>query len=111
VSQESFLEFLSAARGSAAVLARYNRRSLSDLMYHAKNEGFDFTAEEAAEVIDKLEANVILAKDRETYDGTSRLWREQWGRRHLEYLVNHVVSRHTDEELRSLIDAHGQEIE
>jgi len=103
VSQESFLKFLSAAHESAAVLARYNRRNLSELLFHAKNEGFDFTAEEVAEVVGKLEANVILNKDRDPYDGTSRLWREMWGRRHLEYLVNYVVSRHTDEELRSLI--------
>ncbi len=110
MSQERFLEFLSAARGSAAMLARYNRRNLSEVLFHAKNEGFDFTAEEAREVIGKLEANVILAKDRDPYDETSRLWREQWGRRHLEYLINHVLSRHTDEELWSLIEARGQEI-
>ncbi|MDQ3760435.1 MAG: hypothetical protein M3460_01635 [Actinomycetota bacterium] len=110
MSQESFLEFLSAARGSTAMLARYNRRSLNELVFHAENEGFDFTAEEVGEVVGKLEANVILTKDRDPYDGTSRLWREMWGRRYLEYLVNHVVDRHTDEELRSLIEAHGQEI-
>jgi hypothetical protein len=110
MSQESFLKFLSVARGSAAAVARYNRRNLSELLFQAKNEGFDFTAEEVAEVVGKLEANVILSKDGDPYDGTSRLWREMWGRRHLEYLVNHVVSRHTDEELRSLIEARGQEI-
>jgi hypothetical protein len=110
MSQASFLDFLSAARGSAAVLVRYNRRNLSELLFQAKNEGFDFTAEEVAEVVGKLEANVILTKDRDPYDGTSRLWREMWGRRHLEYLVNHVVNRHTDEELQSLVDTPEQEI-
>lgn len=111
MSQENFLEFLSAARRSVAVLARYNRRNLSELLFQAKNEGFDFTADEVAEVIGKLEANVILTKDRDPYDGTSRLWREMWGRRHLEYLINHVVDRHTDEELRSLVNARGRGIE
>ncbi|MGH3971711.1 MAG: Nif11 family protein [Pseudonocardiaceae bacterium] len=110
MSQESFLEFLSAAHANAAVLARYNRRNLSEVLFHAKNEGFDFTAEEVADVVGKLEANVILSKDQDPYDGTSRLWREMWGMRHLEYLVTHVVSRHTDEELRLLVDARGQEI-
>lgn len=109
MSQKSFIEFLSAAHASAAVLARYNRRSLSELLFHVKNEGFDFTSEEVAEVIGKLEASVILTKDQDPYDGTSRLWQKMWGRRHLEYLVNHVVARHTDEELRSLIDARGQD--
>ncbi|MEO7194909.1 MAG: hypothetical protein ABIZ05_08815 [Pseudonocardiaceae bacterium] len=110
MSQASFLEFLLSARRSAAVLARYNQRNLSELLFHAKNEGFDFTAEEVAEMIGKLEANVILTKDGDSYDGTSRLWREMWGRRHLEYLVDHVVDRHTDEELRSLIESRSQEI-
>ena len=109
MSQESFLEFLSAAHTNAAVLARYNRRNLDEVLFHAKNEGFDFTADEVADVVGKLEANVILTKDRDPYDGTSRLWREMWGRRYLEYLVTRVVDRHTDEELRSLIEPQRQE--
>jgi hypothetical protein len=110
MSQENFLEFLSAVRASAAALARYNRRNLSELLFHAKNEGYEFTAEEVAEVIGKLEASVILTKDRDPYDGTSRLWQEMWGKCRLEYLVNHVVNRHTDEELRSFVDSRGSEI-
>jgi hypothetical protein len=108
MSQESFLKFLSAARENPAVLTSYNQRNLSQLLFHAKNEGFDFTAEEVAEVVGRLEANVILTKDRDPFDGSSRLWREMWGKCHLEYLVNHVVKRHTDEELRSLIQKSAQ---
>jgi len=108
VSQESFAKFLLAARGSTAMLARYNHRDLSRLLFHAKNEGFDFTAEDVAEVVGKLEANVVLTKDREPFDGTSRLWREMWGRCHLDYLVNHVVARHTDQELWMLIETGGR---
>lgn len=104
MSQESFLKFLSAARESAAVLTSYNQRNLSQLLFHAKNDGFDFTTADVAEVVGKLEANVILTKDRDLFDGNSRLWREMWGKCHLEYLVNHVVKRHTDEELRSLVN-------
>lgn len=108
MSQESFLRFLSTARESTAVLTSYNQRNLSQLLFHAKNDGFDFTAAEVAEVVGKLEANVILTKDRDPFDGNSRLWREMWGKCHLEYLVNHVVNRHTDEELRSLFQKHAQ---
>jgi hypothetical protein len=103
MSQENFLEFLLSAREDAAILTCYNRRNLSQLLFHAKNDGFDFTSGEVAEVVGTLEANVILAKDRDQINGNSRLWREMWGQCHLEYLVNHVVKRHTDEELRSLI--------
>jgi hypothetical protein len=109
MSQENFLKFLLAARGSAATLSRYNPQNLSQLLFHAKNDGFDFTAEEVAEVIGKLEASVILIKNRDPFDGSSRLWRQMWGRYHLDYLVNHVVRRHSDEELWSLIEAREPE--
>ena len=33
---------------------------------------------------------------------TSRLWRQMWGRRHLGYLIDHVVNRHSEDELRSM---------
>jgi hypothetical protein len=107
MSQENLLKFLSAARGSAAMLARYNMRNLSQLLVHAKNEGFDFTADELADAVSKLEANVVLTKDRDQFGATSRLWREMWGRYHLEYVVDRVVRRHTDEELRALIQPQG----
>jgi hypothetical protein len=104
MSKESFLRFLLAARESPAFLVRYNARNLSQVQFHARNEGFNFTAEDAADVVGKLEASVILQKDRDPFDGTSRLWREMWGRYRLEYLVNHLVRRHTDAELRVLLE-------
>lgn len=104
MSQVSFLKFLLAARENPAMLARYNQRNLSQLLVHAKNEGFDFTGQDIEDVVGKLEASVILKKDRDPFDGTSRLWREMWGRYHLEYLIDRVVKRHTDEELSSLIE-------
>ncbi len=104
MSQQSFMQFLLAARENAAMLTSYNQRNLSQLLFHAKNEGFDFTAEDMAKVVSKLEANVILTKDRDSFDGSSRLWQEMWGRYHLAYLVNHVVERHTDQELQSLLE-------
>lgn len=109
MSQESFLKFLSAVRDSPAVLTSYNQRNLSQLLFHAKNDGFDFTAGDVAEVAGKLEANVILTKDHDPFNGSSRLWREMWGKCHLEYLVNHVVKRHTGAELQSLVQNRSRE--
>lgn len=105
MSQRSFLDLLLAARDRPDVLARYDRRNLAQLLFHAKNDGYEFTAEDVANVAGALEANVILHKDRDPFDETSGLWRRMWGSRHLGYLVEHVVRRHTDEELRSLIVA------
>jgi hypothetical protein len=103
MSQQAFLEFLVATRERPAMLAQYNGRNLAQLIFHAKNDGFSFSAEDVADVVGKLEANVILAKDRDNFDGTSRLWKAMWGVRHLEYLVQHVVARHTQKELQSLV--------
>src|SRR3954464_1455812 len=107
MSPESFMNFLIAARDNRAVLVRYDQRNQSQILFHAKNEGFDFTAEEMAEVVGKLEASTILNKDKSPFDGTSPLWRRMWGQRHLGYLIEHVVQRHTDEELRAMVAPTG----
>jgi hypothetical protein len=107
MSQASFMDFLLAMRGSPDTLALYDRRNLVQLLFHAKNDGYDFTAEDMANVAGKLEASVILNKDNDPFDATSRLWRRMWGSRHLAYLVEQVVNRHTDAELRSLVEADG----
>lgn len=105
MSQESFLRFLITVRDSPGMRARYSPRNLSQMLFHAKNDGFDFTAPELFEVIGRLEANVILNLDRDPFDGTSRLWSRMWGRRFLDYLVEHVVRRHSDDELQAFIKA------
>lgn len=104
MSQESVLKFLVAARGSPAMVARYAPRSLTQLLFHSKNDGFDFTAEDVADVVGKLEANVIATKDHDPFNETSRLWQRMWGRTHFEYVIEHLIQRHTDEELATLVE-------
>lgn len=105
VSQKSCLEFLVAARDSTATSTRYNQRNLAQLLFHARNDGFDFTADDVSAVVGALEANVIVNLDADPFDGTSRLWRQMWGAYHLEYVVDHVVRRHTDAQLSSLVNS------
>jgi len=105
VSRKSFLEFLLAARDQPGVRTRYAPRNLTQLVFHARNEGFDFTVEDVANVVAALEANVVVVKDGDPFDGTSRLWRRMWGAYHLDYMIDSVVRRHTDAELGSLVDA------
>ena len=102
MSLDSALKFFVAARDDPAMVARYDQRSLSQLLFHAKNDGFDFSAWDLAEVAGRIEASIILTKDRDPYDGTARLWRQMWGRYHLGYLVDQV-RRHTDDELNALL--------
>ena len=105
MSRKGFLEFLRAARDDAGLRDRYNPRDLTQLTFHARNDGFDFTAGDVADVVGALEANVIVAKDGDPFDATSRLWRRMWGTYHLQYLVDSVLPRHSDDELSSLVDS------
>lgn len=105
MSRKSVVEFLRAARDDPALCARYNPRDLTQLVFHARNDGFDFTAEDVADVVGALEANVIVAKDQGSFDASSRLWRRMWGHYHLQYLVDSVVRRHSDDELQSIADS------
>src|SRR4051794_15955518 len=102
MSQQSFLNFLLAAKASPLMLARYDGRNLAQLLLHAKYDGYDFSADDVADVAGKLEASVILSKDQDPFDETSRLWRKMWGRRHLGYLIDQVVNRHSEDELRTM---------
>lgn len=102
MSLESALRFLVTAHDDPGFLARYQQRNHTQLLFHAKNDGFDFSAWDLAEVVGRLEANIVLTKDHDPYDGTARLWRQMWGRWHLGYVVDQV-RRHTDEELTALI--------
>lgn len=104
MSHKSAVTFLRAVRDDPALRARYNPRDLTQLLFHARNDGFDFTAADLAEVVGALEANVIVAKDRDPFDASSGLWRRMWGERHLEYLVDSVVRRHSDDELQAVVE-------
>ncbi|MGE3270449.1 MAG: hypothetical protein AB7P40_16975 [Chloroflexota bacterium] len=107
MSQARVLDFLLALKASPGMLARYEGRNLAQMLFHAKNDGYAFSADDLADVAGKLEASVILNKDKDQFNETSQLWRQMWGRRHLGYLIDHVVKRHTDHELRELIGKGG----
>jgi hypothetical protein len=103
MSKESFLKFLLAARNDPVMLGFYDRRNLSQLLFHARAEGYDFSADDVADVAGPLEYSVIVNKDNDPFDETSRLWREMWGQRHLGYLITKVVWRLSDAELQAIV--------
>lgn len=105
MSRKSVLDFLRAARDDPALRERYNPRNLTQLVFHARNDGFDFTAADLADVAGALEASVIVAKDQDPFDASSRLWRRMWGGYHLQYLLDSVVGRHSDDELQAIVDS------
>jgi len=102
MTEQNFLGFLLAVRQDPDMLARYDGRNLSQLLFHARNEGHAFLPGDIEQVVGRLEVGVITTKDGEPVDGDSRLWRSMWGRRHLDYLVHHVLPRYTAPELAAL---------
>ncbi len=105
MSAQVFLDFLRAARDAPGLRARDRGRNLVQLVFHARNEGFDFTERDVATVVGALETNVIVGKDGEREGPDSTLWRHMWGVPRLDYVLDHVVARHTEDELRALIGA------
>src|SRR5438874_2135903 len=88
--QQDFVRFLTAARGSTAMVASYGPRNLPQLVFHAKNDGYDFTAEDVAAVVGDLEAK-LAGKRGEQFDPQFSLWQTMWGKYYLEYLVLDLV--------------------
>lgn len=97
MSESEFLRFLKTARSDPGLLARYSPMDLPRVLFHARNDGFAFTEADASRVIGRLEAEVVIDKDKEPFDGGSTLWRHMWGTRYLDYLVEHVVARYDGE--------------
>jgi len=102
MSVPDFTRFLRRLCNDAEYLARYSNRNFSQLIFHAQNDGFQFSTGDISAVVGTLEAAVIMDKDHEEIDGNSSLWRSMWGKPHLDYLVNEVARRFTGEELSLL---------
>ncbi|MBV9450810.1 MAG: hypothetical protein JO345_33465 [Streptosporangiaceae bacterium] len=109
MSARNFIDFLRALRDSEDMLARYRRRNVAQLVFHARNDGFDFTVGDISDAMGPLEANVIMHKDGEPMNESSSLWRSMWGKTHLDYFVEDVVRRHTDSELESVTAGAAEE--
>jgi hypothetical protein len=99
MSARNFIYFLRVLRDSDDLLARYQHRNVAQLIFHARNDGFDFTMDDISNVAGPLEAGVIIGKDGESLNESSSLWRSMWGKTHLHYFVNDVVRRYDDFEL------------
>jgi hypothetical protein len=102
MASADFVRFLLAMKEEPRLLARYDEFSLPQLLFHAQNEGFAFDGGDAAAVVGKLEADVILGKDGQPFDGSSSLWRHMWGQRYLGYIVRDVLPRFSERELSDL---------
>jgi hypothetical protein len=102
MSRKSFIEFLLLLKSDQAKFAAYDARNLAQFQFHAQNEGFLFTKADVDQVIGQLEFQAISAKDADQFGADSALWRDMWGRRRVDYLINRLLPRFTADELAAL---------
>lgn len=102
MSRKNFVDFLLLLKSDPAKLAVYDTRNLAQFSFHAHNEGFQFSKADIDEVVGELEFKAISAKDNEAVGADSSLWRDMWGRRRVDYLINKLMPRFTGEELAAL---------
>jgi hypothetical protein len=106
VSEKSFIDFLHSLQSDSVRLREYDGRNLDQLTFHAQNEGFQFTRSDIGQVIGALEYQAVSVKDNQQFGAESGLWRDMWGCRRLDYLVNRLLPRFSAEEL-SVIGSDG----
>jgi hypothetical protein len=102
MSRKSFIEFLLSLKSDHTRFAAYDARDLAQFMFHARNEGFQFTKADIDQVTGDLEFQAVSVKDGEPFGADSALWRDMWGRRRVDYLINRLLPRFTDDEVATL---------
>jgi hypothetical protein len=100
--KQSFIDFLTLLKSDQARFEAYNTRNLAQFLFHARNEGYDFTKAEVDQVIGKLEVDAVTIKDNQEFGANSALWHDMWGCRRLDYLVNRLLPKFTDSELAAV---------
>jgi hypothetical protein len=102
MARKSFVDFLIFLKSDPTRSATYDTHNLAQFIFHAQNEGFEFTKADIDQVVGKLEVDAVTVKDGEEFGANSALWRDMWGCRRLDYLINRLLPRFTDSELAAL---------
>ncbi|HZR52769.1 MAG TPA: hypothetical protein VFB06_25055 [Streptosporangiaceae bacterium] len=107
--KKSLIDFLVLLKSDRTRFATYDTRNLAQFIFHAQNEGFEFTKADIDQVIGKLEVDAVTVKDHEEFGASSALWHDMWGCRRLDYLINRLLPRFTDSELAAVSTDDTQE--
>ena len=103
MSKENVINLFKAANQSPDLMAKFNVRSLEELLFHAKNLGYDFSREKLASVVGGLEATFIMQKLNEQVGSRSSLWPRMWAKYHFQYLVEDVFRGFSEQELQQFV--------
>ncbi|MDJ0693713.1 Nif11-like leader peptide family natural product precursor [Mastigocoleus sp. MO_188.B34] len=104
MSKQNVIDFFRAISVNSKLQEKFNARNLAELIFHANNLGYEFTREDLASVIGRIEETVILKKIKEkTIGSRSKLWPKMWGKYHFQYVIEVLMSYFSEEELKELI--------
>ena len=91
MSRIQVVKFLRSCAADKALLQPFLSRSLPELLFHARALGYSFTGADLASVVGALEYHVITEKMKQPMDASSGLWRQMWGKPHLQYVVEELI--------------------
>jgi Nif11 domain len=98
VPKQNVLNFFQACADDENVLQRFNRKSLPELMLHARSMGFDFTQDDLTSVIGAMEVYVITERMGEEINASSSLWAKMWGKPHMQYVIDELYRSFSEDE-------------
>ena len=103
MSKQNVIDFFQAISLDSGLQEKFSVRSLAELLFHAKNLGYEFTREDLASVVGSMEETIILKKmEEETVGSRSNLWPKMWGKYHFKYVIEDVLSYFSEQELEEL---------
>lgn len=103
MSKENVINFLRACTNDTALLEKFERKNLPEVLLHAKSMGYRFTSEELSAVIGSMETQIITDKMGEEINAYSSLWPKMWGKSRLQYVVEELFNTFSEAELKQFI--------
>lgn len=104
MSKENVVAFFKELQQDYYKQQKFHRKNLAELLFHAKNLGYDFTFEHLSELVAQMELKLITERLQEEFGPYSRLWPKMWGVYRLEYVLEHLFNDLSDEELEQLLE-------
>ena len=101
--KENVINFLRACTNDTALLEKFERKNLPEVLLHAKSMGYRFTSEELSAVIGDMETKIITENMGEEINAYSSLWPKMWGKYRLQYVVEELFNTFSESELEQFL--------
>lgn len=102
MSKKNVIQFFNICANNERVLQKFNRKSLPELLFHARSMGFNFSQEELQGVIGPMEVQVIMGHDGEEINANSSLWPRMWGKPRFQYVIDDLYRTLSEDELAKI---------